>query len=60
MGFILNKNGENVVLCPAMVNVGSTWAYYCLWGQIGGADMGLVAERLPKKKSFVNNHHKKV
>jgi hypothetical protein len=24
MGFILDKNGENVVLCPAMVYVGST------------------------------------
>jgi hypothetical protein len=26
MGFILDKNGENVVLCPAMVYVGSAWA----------------------------------
>ena len=26
MGFILDKNGENVVLCPAMIYVGSTWA----------------------------------
>jgi len=24
MGFVLDKNGENVVLCPAMVYVGST------------------------------------
>ena len=26
IGFIMNKNGENVVLYPAMVYVGSTWA----------------------------------
>ena len=26
MGVVLDKNGENVVLCPAMVYVGSTWA----------------------------------
>ena len=26
MGFVLDKHGENVVLYPAMVNVGFTWA----------------------------------
>ena len=26
IGFVLDKNGENVVLCPAMVYVGSTLA----------------------------------
>ena len=25
MGFVLDKNDENVVLCPAMVYVGSTY-----------------------------------
>ena len=46
MGFILDKNGENVVLCSAMVYVGSTWALYYLWGQIGGADSKQVKEHL--------------
>ena len=40
MGFVLDENGENIVLCPVMVYVGSTYTQYYLVGQIGGADKG--------------------
>eukprot|EP00957_Ditylum_brightwellii_P160486 12217535-Ditylum_brightwellii.AAC.1 len=62
MGFILDKNSENAVLCTFKVYVASTQTQYCLHGQTGGTDRGQERQcldllEIPSAKAFTVHNH---